>query len=95
LKTVARELEKYKLDLLGVQEVRWQKGSTEQAKDYTFSYGERNENHQLGRGSFIHKRIITAVSGSQGSSVSIVSDYSLDDCAVEVRTPAEARGLFL
>jgi hypothetical protein len=28
LKTVARELGKYKLDLVGVQEVRWDKGGT-------------------------------------------------------------------
>jgi hypothetical protein len=40
LKTVPRELGKYKLDLVGVQEVRWEKGGTERAEDYTFSYGE-------------------------------------------------------
>jgi hypothetical protein len=40
LKTVARELGKYRLYLVGVQEVRWEKGSTERAGDYTFSYGE-------------------------------------------------------
>jgi hypothetical protein len=28
---------------------------------------------------------------SQGSSVSIVSDYGLDDRAIEVRSPAEAK----
>jgi hypothetical protein len=32
LKTVARELGKYKLDLVGVQEVRWDKGGTEQQR---------------------------------------------------------------
>jgi hypothetical protein len=37
LKTVARELGKCKLDLVGVQEVRWVKGGTERAEDYTFS----------------------------------------------------------
>jgi hypothetical protein len=31
LKTVARELGEYKIDLVGVQEVRWDKGSTERA----------------------------------------------------------------
>jgi exonuclease III len=36
LKTVARELGKYKLDLVGVQDVRWDKGGTERAEDYTF-----------------------------------------------------------
>jgi hypothetical protein len=61
LKTVARELGKYKLDLAGVQEVRWQKGVTERAEDYTFFYGKGNEDHQLGTGLFIHKRIISAV----------------------------------
>jgi hypothetical protein len=33
LKTVSRELAKYKLDLVGVQEVRWDKGGTEPADD--------------------------------------------------------------
>jgi exonuclease III len=32
LKTVAKELRKYKLDLVGVQEVRWDKGGTERAE---------------------------------------------------------------
>jgi hypothetical protein len=31
---------------------------------------------------------------SRGSSVSIVSDYGLDDRAIEVRSPAEAKGFF-
>jgi exonuclease III len=39
LKTVARELGKYKLDLVGVQEVRWDKGGTEREEDYAFFYG--------------------------------------------------------
>jgi hypothetical protein len=30
-----------------------------------------------------------------GSSVSIVSGYGLDDRAIEVRSPAEAKGFFL
>jgi len=32
----ARELARYKLDLLGVQEVRWDKGGTVRARDYIF-----------------------------------------------------------
>jgi exonuclease III len=35
-RTVARELGKYKLDLVSVQEVRWEKGGTERAEDYTY-----------------------------------------------------------
>jgi exonuclease III len=42
LKTVGRELGKCKLDLLGVQEVRWETGGTERAEDYTFFYGQGN-----------------------------------------------------
>jgi hypothetical protein len=58
LKTIARELEKYKTDLMGVQEVGWEKGGSERAQDYTFLYGNGNEDHQLGTCFFIHKRII-------------------------------------
>jgi exonuclease III len=36
LKTVSGESAKYKSDLVGVQEVRWDKGGTEPAGDYTF-----------------------------------------------------------
>jgi exonuclease III len=42
LKTVVRELGNYRLDLVGVQEVRWEKSCTEWADDYTFFYGEGN-----------------------------------------------------
>jgi hypothetical protein len=52
LKTVARELGKYKLDLMGVQEIRWENGGTEQAQDYTFFYAKGNGDHQLGTGFF-------------------------------------------
>jgi exonuclease III len=37
LKTVARELRKYKLDLMGVQDVRWEKGDTERQRTIHFS----------------------------------------------------------
>jgi hypothetical protein len=35
---VWRELARYKLDLVGVQEVRWKGGGTEPAGEYTFFY---------------------------------------------------------
>jgi hypothetical protein len=49
---ISREFAKYKLDLVGVQEVRWGKGDTEQADDYTFFYGNWNADHQLRTGFF-------------------------------------------
>ena len=47
LTAMTRELARYKLDLVGVQEVRWVKGGTVRAGDYNFFYGKGNENHQL------------------------------------------------
>jgi hypothetical protein len=37
LTTVARDLARYKLDLVGVQQVRWYKGGHVRAGDYIFS----------------------------------------------------------
>jgi hypothetical protein len=61
LVTVSRVLARYKLDLVEVQEVRWEGGGTEPAVEYTFFYGKRTQNHELGTGFFVHKRIISAV----------------------------------
>jgi hypothetical protein len=38
LVTVSKELSKYRLDLVEVQEVRWEDGGTERAGEYTFFY---------------------------------------------------------
>jgi hypothetical protein len=55
-----RELARYKLDLVGVQEVRWEGGGTEPAGEYTFFYGKGNENHEFGTGFFVNRRAISA-----------------------------------
>ena len=39
-KAAARELARYKLDVEGVQEVRWDKGGTVRAGDYDFFTGK-------------------------------------------------------
>jgi hypothetical protein len=46
---------------VGVQEVRWEGGGTEPAGEYTFFYGNGNENHELDTGFLLHKIILSAV----------------------------------
>jgi len=46
----ARELGRYKLNLVGVQDVRWDTRCTVKAGDCNFPYEKGNENHQLGKG---------------------------------------------
>jgi exonuclease III len=61
LRTVAEEISKYKLDLVAVQKIRWDGNGTEPAGEYTFFYGKGNENHELGTGIFVHKRLMSVV----------------------------------
>jgi hypothetical protein len=57
---------------MGVLEVRWESGGNESARKYTSFYGKGNENHELGRVVFVHKRIISAI-----SRIEFVSDRML------------------
>jgi hypothetical protein len=61
LMTVSRELCRYRLNLVGVQEVRWEGSGTVPAGEYKVFYGKGNENHELGTGFFVRKRITSEV----------------------------------
>jgi hypothetical protein len=50
LRAVAEEILNYKLDLVGVHEIRWDGGGNEPEAGYTIFYGKASENHELGTG---------------------------------------------
>jgi hypothetical protein len=50
--TISKELSKYKLHLVGEQEVTWESCGTEPVGEYTFSYGKGNDKHELGTSFF-------------------------------------------
>jgi len=56
LKAAARELARYKLDVVGGT-----KGAQLRAGDCDFFYGKGNENQQLETGFLVHRRIVSAV----------------------------------
>jgi hypothetical protein len=56
--TVARELAKCKLNLMGVPEVRWDTDGTEPVGDHTLICGSGNENHEIWTGYIIHRGFI-------------------------------------
>jgi len=72
LSTVATELARYKLDLVGVQAIRCGKRGTVRTGDYIFLCGKGIETHQLGAGFFVHHKIVSAVKREE-----FVSDRTL------------------
>jgi hypothetical protein len=90
LRAVAKEISKYKLDLVRVKEVTWDRGGTEPASEYTFSYGNGNDNYELGTG-FLYSRIISAVKRvelvSDRASYIILRGRWCDDIVLNVHAP--------
>jgi hypothetical protein len=63
IKSVVGELEKYKLDLVGVQEVRWEGEGYQTVDIYTFFYGNGNDNDHLPTGFFIDNNYFSSQKG--------------------------------
>jgi hypothetical protein len=56
LMTASRKLARYKLDLVGVQEVGWEGCGNEPVAEYTFFCGKGNETNELVSGFFLCTR---------------------------------------
>jgi hypothetical protein len=52
-----------KLDLVGIEEVRWDLSGTGPAYDNTAFHQNQNGNHHLGTDFCVHKRIISVING--------------------------------
>jgi hypothetical protein len=64
ISTIARKLTRHKLDLGGVQRVKWDTEGPLRAGDFVFLfffYGKGNEHHQLVTECFVHHRIVSAL----------------------------------
>ena len=92
LMAAARELARYKLDLVGVQEVRWEKEGTVKAGDYSFFYGKGNEN-QLEIGFFVHHSIVSAIKRVEFVSVRVsyivLRGHRCNIIALNLHAPSE------
>jgi hypothetical protein len=93
LRVVGEEILKFKLDLVGVQDVRWDGVGTERAGEYTFFYGKWNQNHESGTGLFVRKRIISEVRktefGSDRMSYIILRGRWCNIIVLNVNAPTE------
>jgi hypothetical protein len=93
LRAVAEEISKYNLDLVGVEEVRWDSSGTKPAGEYTFFYRRGNKNHELRTSFPVHKRITLAVKRikivTDGMSYIIVRGSWYDITILNVHAPRE------
>jgi endonuclease/exonuclease/phosphatase family metal-dependent hydrolase len=93
IKSVVGELQKYKLDLVRVQEVRREGDGYQTVENYTFLYGKGNVNHQLETEFFVHNRIISAVTrvefDSERMSYIILKGCWCDIIVLNVHAPTE------
>ena len=51
------EIEKFRMDLVSVQEIKWEGNGSLESGNYTLFYGKGNAKHQLGIGFFVDRRI--------------------------------------
>jgi hypothetical protein len=78
---------------VGVQNVRWEKGGTERAEDYTFLRGEGHKDHPLETDFFIHKTIISVFKRvefvSDTRSYIILKGFSCNIIVLNMHAPSE------
>jgi hypothetical protein len=90
LRAVVEDISNYNFHLVGVQ-VRWDRDGTEPTGEYTCFYGKGNENHEVGAGLFVHKRIIYALKRvqfvSDRMSYIILRGHWCNIIVLNVRTP--------